>query len=183
MKRIAALAPILFLISCTFDYGEFDASERTMPDLIMENVEYVRVKSADPILRFRAERAERYEKQGIMNLEHFSFEQFSGRSEEINTSGSAGFASIDMKSRDILIDNGVRIEVESDDIILETVQLNWIDSQRLLFSGTENEVNVLQKNSTNFTGLGLRVDTRNRTWEFSGGVSGAIELEDIDEEE
>jgi hypothetical protein len=50
----------------------------------MENVEYVRVRSADPQARFQAERLERYEERRIIQLRNFSFEQFGNRGEDVN---------------------------------------------------------------------------------------------------
>jgi len=184
MKKHIPICAVIFLIfaSCTFDYGELESSERMLPDLVMENVEYVRVRSADPIARIQAERAERYERQGIMKLENFTFEQYGERGEEVNALGMAGNASVDIESGDIFMNNGVRIEVESEDIIIETFQLEWKDEKRTLSSGDRTEVNILQDNGTNFTGTGLTVNTRYRTWEFSGEAGGTYIYEDDEEE-
>ena len=76
------------------------------------------------------------------------------------------------------MDMGVRIEVESEDVIIETNQLEWRDEQRILFTGKEDEVNITQNNGTNFTGTGLYADARRRTWEFSGSVWGIYIYED-----
>ena len=172
----------LLIFSCTFDYGESDDSERTLPDLIMKNVEYVRVRSADPIARIRAERIERYEEQGIMTLENFSFEQFIERGEEVSTAGKAGFASVNIETIDIFMDRDVRIEVESEDITIKTTQLRWNNEQRLLSSGEETEVNIFRGDGTSFTGTGLRIDARRHSWEFSGPVHGTFITEDDDGE-
>ena len=173
---------IVLLGSCTFDYGESGSSEKELPDLIMENVEYVRVRSRDPVARFQAEYAERYERQRVMKLQNLTFEQYGERGEEINTVGRAGNASIDIETGDIFMDKGVRVEVESEDIIIETYQLEWKDEQRTLSSGREDEVNVYRDNGTSFTGIGLRADARTRTWEFSGRVGGTY-IHDEDESE
>ena len=104
MKSIITISTGLIIIlfsTCTFDYGQSGDGEKNTPDLVMENVEYVRVRSADPIARFRAERAERYESQGVMKLMNFSFEQYGERGEEINALGIAGFASIDIETGDV----------------------------------------------------------------------------------
>ena len=178
MKKIAAGIFILsLLISCTFDYGE-EETDRTLPDLVMINVEYVRVRNSDLIAKINAERVERYETQAIMKLENFSFEQYGDDGIEINAAGSAGFASVDIESVDISMDRGVRIEVESENIIIETNQLNWKDEQRLLFTGEDDEVNILRNDGTSFTGIGLRVDARGRFYEFAGDVQGTYVHED-----
>jgi len=179
----AACILIFLLASCSFDYGEGSSSEKDMPDLVMENVEYVRVRSADPIARFQAERAERYERQQLMKLENFIFEQYGERGEEVNAMGMAGRASVKIDSGDIFMDNNVRIEVESEDIIIETFQLDWKDAPRILSSGEDDDVIISQQNGTQFTGIGLKVETRSRAWEFSGVVHGSYIFEDIEEEQ
>ena len=175
-------AAFCLFVSCTFDYGETAASERKLPDMVMVNVEYVRVRSSDPIARFNAERAERYESQGVMKLENLSFEQYGERGEATNVTGKAGYASVNIESGDIYMDRGVSLEVESEDIIIETVHLEWIDEQRTLLSGEKNEVNIHRQNGTNFKGIGLRVDARKRAWEFLGATSGTF-IHDPDEDE
>jgi LPS export ABC transporter protein LptC len=183
-KNVTCFCCILILAvsSCTFDYGETEPSDINMPDLVMENVEYVRVRSADPIARIQAERAERYEKQGIMKLQQFSFEQYGERGEEINSSGSGGNAEININSGDIFMDNGVRLEVESEDIIIETFQLEWKDESRIFSTGEDNNVYIFRQNGTSFMGTGLSADARRRTWEFAGEVSGTY-INENDEEE
>jgi len=182
-KKLPYFLLLLFaLSSCTFDYGESSTSEEELPDLIMENVEYVRVRSADPIARFQAEYAERYERQRVMKLQNFTFEQYGERGEAVNTVGKAGNASVDIETGDIFMDRGVRIEVESEDIIIETSQLEWKDEQRTISSGKEDEVNIYRDNGTSFTGIGLHADARTRIWEFSGSVGGTY-IHDDDESE
>jgi len=173
----------LITLSCTFDYGETDSSERELPDLVMVNVEYIRVRSADPIARVQAERAERYEKQGVMKLENFTFEQYGDRGHEVNTQGGAGNASVDINSGDITMTNGVRLEVESEDIIIETNQLEWKDETHILSTREEDEVDIYRENGTHFTGIGLTANARTRSFEFLGGVGGTFIQEDDESEE
>jgi LPS export ABC transporter protein LptC len=183
--KYGAICILIFLItlSCTFDYGETESSENDQPDLIMINVEYIRVRSADPIARVYAERAERYEKKGVMKLENFTFEQYGEKGSEVNTIGSAGNASVDINSGDISMSDGVRLEVESEDIVIETNQLDWKDETHILSTGNEDEVNIYRENGTHFIGVGLTADARNRTFEFSSDVSGTYIQEDDEAEE
>ena len=173
----------ILLAGCTFDYGDDGSSGNELPDLVMGNVEYVRVRSSDPIARFSAERAERYENLNVMKLWNFTFEQYGEGGKEINAYGSAGRASVDIETSDVFMDNGIRVEVESEDIIIVTEQLEWKDEERLLFTGADDEVNILQNNGTNFMGIGLQADARRRTWEFFGEVSGTYIYDDEEEDD
>ena len=177
------LTALCYLSSCSFDYGSEDSSDDDMPDIVMDNVEYVRVRGSDPQARLQAERVERFENRRIMELQNFSFEQFGSRGEEVNAFGRAGRATFETDTGDILMRNGVRIEVESEDFIIETTWLQWMDWARTLAGGREEEVRIFQENGTVFNGIGFYADARNRTWEFIGSVSGTYIFEDDEEDE
>jgi LPS export ABC transporter protein LptC len=177
----ALFSCLLLLVACSFDY-DTQETDKNKPDIVMENVEYVRVRSADPQARFQAERLERYEERRIIELRNFSFEQFGNHGEEVNASGRAGSASIEMDSMDMRLDNEVRIDVDSEDLAIETEWLEWKDDARTLSGGPENEVNIYQEKGTAFSGMGFHADARRRTWEFYGNVSGSY-VQDDDEEE
>jgi LPS export ABC transporter protein LptC len=168
--------------SCSFEYGSQE-SDKSQPDIVMENVEYVRVRSADPQARFQAERLERYEVRRVIELRNFSFEQFGNHGEEINAYGRAGSASIEMDSMDIRLDDEVSIDGDSEDLAIETMWLEWKDEARTLTGGPGNEVNIYQEKGTAFTGIGFQADARRRTWEFTGNVSGTYVQEDDEEDE
>jgi LPS export ABC transporter protein LptC len=176
------LLTVLFFGGCTFDYGNAPAEDSNQPDITMNDVEYVRVRSADPVVRFQAQRAERYEKRQTMELQDFSFEQFGNHGEDINAAGRAGTASVELESGNIRLGGGVSIAVDSEDITIETEQLEWQDKERTLSGEEEGTVNVLRENGTSFTGWGFTANARNRTWEFSGGVEGTYIHDDEEEE-
>ena len=183
MKKIIFLLALAGLIlSCSFDYGEKDEGD-TLPDIIMENVEYVRMRSSEPQVRFLAETVERYEDLRIMDLQNFSFEQYGSSIKEINAYGRAGSASIEIDSMDLRLDDGVRIEVDSEDIAIETKWLEWKDKDKKITGGDEEEVHIIQDNGTSFSGIGFHADARLRSWEFSGGVWGTYYHEDDEEED
>jgi LPS export ABC transporter protein LptC len=178
VKRLYLL--LFVCVSCTFDYGQQEVADADQPDIVMENVEYVRIRSGDPLARFKAEQAERYEKRQIMKLQNFSFEQFGNHGEDINAYGRAGSAIAEIDTGNITLSSGVRIEVESEDIVIETRELEWKDKERLLLGGEESEVNVTRANGTYFTGVGFRADARAHTWGFEGGVRGTYIHDDED---
>jgi LPS export ABC transporter protein LptC len=180
-RRVFLCAFVLVFASCTFDYGASSGEEGTRPDIEMGGVEYTRVRGGDPQVRFRAEKAERWEERQIMELEHFSFEQFSGDG-EVNARGSAGTASVELDSGNIDLGNGVSMDVTSEDITIETERLGWKDSDRILSGPGNGEVVITRPDGTLFQGSGITVNIRNRTWEFAGEVSGSY-VQDDDEEE
>jgi LPS export ABC transporter protein LptC len=180
--KLLYLLLIFPLFSCTFDYGDKDSEGDDLPDMIMENVEYVRVRAADPLARLQADRFERYEKQNLAKLENVTFEQYGEHGEEINVYGKAGRATVYIESGDILMDENVNLEVRTEDIILETYQLEWKDETRSIFTGEKNETFIYKENGTRFSGIGLQANARLRAWEFLGSINGVYIHDDEDEE-
>jgi LPS export ABC transporter protein LptC len=174
--------PALFS-SCSFNYDTSPEEDKNQPDIIMREVEYVRIRGGDPVVRFQAESAERYEDKQTMNLSNFSFDQFENHGDEINASGSAHAADVDLDSGNIRLSGGVRIAVDSEDITIETTGLEWRDKEKLLSANSKAPVEILRSDGTRFTGIGFSANTRSRTWEFSDGVSGSYEDEEDDEEQ
>jgi LPS export ABC transporter protein LptC len=181
-KLLTALLTILcslLFVHCSFDYDSAGDADKNQPDIIMDDVEYVRVRSMDPQARLQAERVERYEERRVMELRNFSFEQF-GDHEEINAYGRAGRASYEIDSGDICMEDGVLIDVDSEDVTIETARLEWKDNERTLSGGPADEVRVYQENGTSFTGIGFQSNARSRTWSFSDTVSGTYIHDDDD---
>ena len=170
----------LLLFACSFDYDSTGGADKNQPDIIMDNVEYVRVRSLDPQARLQAEQVERYEERRIMELMNFSFEQFGARA-KVNAYGRAGRASFEIDSGDILMKDGVLIEVDSENISIETARLEWKDKERTLSAGPADEVHVYRENGTSFTGIGFQSNARSRTWSFSDTVSGTYIYNDDDD--
>ena len=177
------LLPTMLITACTFDYGIGDGLDDSRPDIVMENIEYVRIRGGDVLARFQAEYAERWENMQTMNLRDFSFEQMEDRGETVNVDGTARSARVFLESGDIILSDGVIVNIESEDVTISTIELEWRDNEKTLMGASEVEVEIQRSDGTNFTGRGLSADIRSRTWAFSGEVAGTYVEEDEEEEE
>ena len=176
------LAAVLVFSACSFDYGNAE-TKNEKPDIVMRDVQYVRVRGGDPLVRFEAEYAERYEEKKLMILETFSFEQFENQN-EINAAGKAGEASVELDSGNIKLTGGVHISVESEDVIIETSALNWHDREKQLSGNSGDAVEIFRSDGTGFTGRGFSASVRDRTWVFSGGANGVyVDADDAESAE
>jgi LPS export ABC transporter protein LptC len=175
--------PVIFLLcstvlSCSFDYGGSNGEDLGLPDIVMDDVEYVRIRDGEPQVRFLAERAERFEKRQLMEVQNFSFEQFTNRGEQVDSAGQASSARIELDSGNIGISGGVSLSVDSENIIIETENISWDDRERQLAVTPEDTVRIFRDDGTSFQGYGFKANTRSRTWEFSGSISGVYIYED-----
>ena len=183
-KGVFLFTLALLFAACSFDYSGGQESEKNKPDITMQEIEYVRVRGGDPLVRFQAEYAERWEDRQIMNFKNFIFEQMEDKGETINAEGRAGAAVVQTESGDVSMSDGVRIDIKSEDIIIRTAGLQWIDKEKYLLCGETEVVEIERTDGTSFLGLGFSADARNRTWKFSGNVEGRyVEKEDEEEED
>jgi LPS export ABC transporter protein LptC len=178
----------IFLVSifwgaCSFDYGGTLTDGEDQPDIIMDDVSYVRVRDGEPEVRFQAESAERYEERQTMELRDFSFEQFDNHDGDVNAKGQAGAASVELDSGNIRMEGGVRIAVDSEDITIETTDLAWQDKERILSGGENTAVNIRRSDGTSFSGRGFSANVRDKTWIFAAGAGGTYIHEDEDEDD
>jgi LPS export ABC transporter protein LptC len=170
------------LCACSFDYGGAEASSEELPDIVMEGVEYVRVRNGNPLARFKARSAERFDERQVMELRDFTFEQFETHGEELNAVGSAGRATVSLDTGDLQLRGNIRIDVESENISIETERLDWQDQERILSAGADQEVVMTRSDGTDFSGRGFSANIRDRTWGFDSGIRGAYVWEDDEEE-
>jgi LPS export ABC transporter protein LptC len=182
MKALPCFLALLF-IACSFDYGEIPSENPDQPDIIMREVEYVRVRNGDPLVRFTAETAERYEKHQTMELKNCSFEQFERHGADINAAGKAGAASVELDSGNIRMQSGVILTVESENIEIETPELAWEDKEKRLSAGEHERVTMRRSDGTNFFGIGFAANIRDRTWGFASGIEGTYIWEEPPEEQ
>jgi LPS export ABC transporter protein LptC len=183
-SSLFTLFTIFALTACSFDYGDGASETEGQPDIVMNDVEYVRVRDGYPVVRFRAEEAKRFEEKQTMELDQFNFEQFETHAETVSATGNAGIASIELESGNIHMKDGVRVDVESEDLSIATSMLEWQDKERVLSTGEAERVDIQRSDGTTFTGWGFSADARRRTWEFKNGVEGTyVEKDDEDEDE
>jgi LPS export ABC transporter protein LptC len=184
MKNLCRASIVFFLIlsGCSFDYGVSSNKGRGRPDIEMNRVEYTRVRNGDPLVRFQADKAERWEEKRTMELENFSFEQYENHG-DINARGSAGTASVELDSGNIELENGVSIDVDSENLTIETGHLSWQDKERILSGPETGAVVIRRSDGTFFTGQGFTANARSRAWEFTGEVGGTYIHEDKEDAE
>jgi LPS export ABC transporter protein LptC len=178
---------LLLLASCSFDYDTSAVDSGNDPDVVMKNVEYVRMENARPVVRIRSKEARRYEAKHAMEMDGFSFEQYNPAPPEnaeipdINVRGSGGSVKIETDSGNLTMAGGVSIDVQSEDLSLRTESISWEDGERLF--SAPGEVAITRSDGTKLSGRNLSADTRKREWRFEEEVSGDVVEEDEEDGE
>ena len=178
-----SILPYIILISaCSFSYDAFSENEDD-PNLIMENVEYVRIVKGNPEIRVLAEEVRRYEAKHILEADNFSFEQYNAAPErqpaipDVNAWGKAGKVRLETDTNNFSMAGKIAIDVVSEDISIKTEEVSWQDKERLLHA--PGAVHITRSSGTSLEGSGLSVDARTRDWQFQSPVAGSI-IEDDD---
>lgn len=169
---IIALCTAAFIFNaCSFDYGEQGSDDDGKPDIVMHNVDYVRMQTGKPVVRINADILERYEARNTMEFGELSFEHFDEHSGELKTTGNAHSAQVELSSGDIHL-SGVSLDVLSESATVNAPNLEWNDEERFLSSGEDDLVNIKKSDGTDITGKGFGAFIRDRKLEFSNGIQG-----------
>jgi LPS export ABC transporter protein LptC len=174
-KIIAVLA--LLTAACSFNY-DTQSGDNEDPDLIMEYAEYVRIENGNPVFKVNADEVRRYEAKHSMELDNFAFDQYNSAPEDyekipdINVRGFAGKARIETDTNNFFMSGGVYLEVNSEDVVLETGDLSWKDKERMLTA--PGKLSITRSNGTTMEGTGFSADARKKSWEFESDVEGSI---------
>lgn len=176
---IMFLCASLFLASCSFNYSELDEGTNRYPDLIMSDLDYVRVRDGKTVLRFQAESAARFEEEQLMQVRYLNFEQYS--SDGVDAAGQAGKADMELSTGNSRLDGAVTVVVPSEEISIETSALFWDDESNTLYGDKDAPVLVKQSDGSILQGTGFFADVRRRSWSFDSGVSGVFVEEDEEE--
>ena len=176
----AALLAVLggFVLSaCSFDYSAITETESDKPDLVMQDVDYVRVTDGKISLHMQADQVDRYEKKRLLQVQNIRFEQFSKDSTEPDALGTAGIAQFWTATSDAAFTNGVRIFIKSEDLSVEAKSLQWNDSKKKLSGPQDDQVLLKKTDGSILVGKSFSADGRSRTWQFAGAVSGTYQEE------
>lgn len=148
----------------------------------MTEVEYVRVRDGKAIVRLQAESVERYEKDRRMVVKSPRFAQFAADGSD-GAVGGASSAVVDLASGDVSLYGGVTLSIPDEEMIIETEELSWKDSDRMLRGAIDKPVLVKKSDGSYLSGIGFSADARLKKWELNGQVSGTLVEEEKKEEE
>ncbi|WP_304226075.1 LPS export ABC transporter periplasmic protein LptC [Gracilinema caldarium] len=178
VRNLVLFVTILIVSSaCSFDYSSVSETESERPDLVMQDVDYVRVKDGKITLHMQADQVDRFEQKRLLQVQNIRFEQFSKENSSPEAVGSAGYAQFWTATSDASFAEGVRITVNSEDLSVEASTLQWNNGQKKLFGPQNDQVLLKRKDGSILSGKGFSADGRSRSWTFAGPVSGTYQEE------
>lgn len=188
-SRLAGFCLLFFCAACSFNYDLPPENPELEPDVVMKNVEYVRVRGGSPSVRMLSAEVRRFEPVHIMELDALIFEQYNASVSpellpDVNILGNAGAARIQTDTGNLTMDGGVSIKINSEDLSINTQSIEWKDKERLL--SAPGRIEISRGDGTKLSGESFSADARRRSWEFLGNVEGEIpeaaETESVPEE-
>ncbi len=174
---ILPVAILLVAPACSFDYSSVSESKSEGPDLVMQDVDYVRVRDGKIALHMQADQIDRFEKKRLLQVQNIRFEQFSKENSSPEAVGSAGYAQFWTATSDASFAEGVRITVSSENLSVESSTLQWNNDQKKLFGPQNDQVLLKRKDGSILSGKGFSADGRSKSWTFAGPVSGVYQEE------
>jgi len=154
-----------------------EEAESNRPDLVMQDVDYVRVTDGAIMFHLQADKIDHFENNHLFQVQNIRFEQFTKGVTDPDAMGAAGFAQFWTTTQDAVFGEGVRIVIPSEDLSVEANNLQWHNSQKKLFGTLGDEVLLKKTDGSMLVGKGFSADGRSKSWQFTGPVSGIYQEE------
>jgi LPS export ABC transporter protein LptC len=168
----------VLILGCSFDYGPTEGTDtQSIPEVVMTGVDYYQIREGKATLHFQSDRVERFENRGIMRVRGLRFEKFDTDGKRVSASGLANLGEINLNSKDVQLNQSIRLQIPQENLSLETNSLFWTNANRLLSGSPEEPVLLKRSDGTIIQGRGFSGSAKDRTFEFSNGVSGIYRTE------
>lgn len=172
----STLLILLTLFSCqvrTMSDDELNALYDSIPSIRIYQMEYRDVSRGKTRYHASAESAEMFDtddKNKIV-IHNMEFQQYDN-DEKVSATGKAGQAVRFNATGNVEISKTIHIYSEKEKVTIESEYLLWQDNDKVLSGNISDEVRLIKKDGTFFSGKGFYVDSRKNRAEFRNGVYG-----------
>ena len=160
----------------SFDYESVlltEEDKRSIPDVVLRDLSERVYDTGDKILELQSERVQVFEGRRIQEIDGLSFTQFD-EDGVITVEGSAGFATRDLDTDDILLSGEVNIFITENSYSISGEQFLFSPDQDLIWSPAGFEVELVKEDGSRLNGRGFVVDLLLQELRFDGGASGVL---------
>jgi hypothetical protein len=174
---LAALLP-----SCSIAYNNFQTDSSGVPEFLLETAVLTRYEDGKPSVRLEAGLFEQYQNDNAIYGSGTSFSVSSAEGEQ-TARGNCGLFSADTDTEIYTLFDSIRVESVRENFEIRASELKWSGDSGVLTSGQDTAVSIVRgKNAgdsgggSNFSlsGTGFSANTRERTYRFSGAVTGTF---------
>ncbi len=176
--RISAIVFLcLAAASCSVNYDNVYETEGTVPELMLDEAVFKRVKDSKVSSEIQSKRLEEFKDSGRVLARDIQFETKNDDG-KVNSFGSAGLMRADTKREVYEFFNGIHIEAPERGVKIDGESLRWNGKTEQLV-GEKDKALTIQKDGITLRGMGFSASAISESFNFAASVSGDY----VDEEE
>lgn len=177
MKKIFfVLVLALSTISCSIKYQDSFNAENSVPEFKFEESELTRYEKRKITVSFSAQELEQYKKSSESFAKNIEFTSFDDNG-EVSVQGSCGLLSANTDTETYLLFDNINVYSKKEAATFTSDSLRWDAKTEQLTSGRLDTVKI-KKDDVTIYGTGFSSSGIDKTFRFSGTVSGEIITKD-----
>ncbi len=176
------LVPVLaaaFCAACSVNYNNVYETEDTVPELMLDEAVFRRVKDSKVSSEIQSKRLEEFKDGGTVLAQEIQFES-KNEDGAVNSFGSAGLMKADTKNEVYEFYNGIRIEAPDRGFVIYGDSLRWNGKTEQL-TGEKTKPVTIKKDGVTLSGSGFSASAVSESFSFSSNVGGVYVDEKEDE--
>lgn len=173
MKSRAFLTTIFLALafaSCSVNYDNIYETEGTIPELMLDDAVFKRIKDSKVNSQIQSERLEEFKDSGKVLAQNIRFETTNDDG-KVNSFGSAGLMKADTKKEVYEFFNGIHIEAPERGVTIDGESLRWNGKTEQLV-GQKGQPLTIKKDGITLSGSGFSASAVSESFNFASSVSG-----------
>jgi len=178
--RISAIVFLcLAAASCSVNYDNIYETEGTIPELMLDEAVFKRVKDGKATSQIQSERLEEFKESGKVLAQNIQFETKNDDG-KVNSFGSAGLMKADTQNEVYEFFKGIHIEAPERGVTIDGESLRWNGKTEQLV-GERGKALTIKKDGVTLSGHGFSASAISESFNFATSVSGNYKDEEKDE--
>lgn len=169
--RISAIVFLsLAAASCSVNYDNVYDTEGTVPELMLDEAVFRRVKDNKVSSEIQSKRLEEFKDGGTVLAQEI---QFTSKNEkgEVNSFGSAGLMKADTNREVYEFYKGIHIEAPDRGLVIDGESLRWNGKSEQL-TGEKGKTVTIKKDGVTLSGSGFSASAVSESFSFASNVGG-----------
>lgn len=179
------ISAIVFLsvaaASCSVNYDNIYDTEGTVPELMLDEAVFKRIKDSKAVSEIQSKRLEEFKDGGTVLAQDIQFESKNDNG-EVNSFGSAGLMKADTQKELYEFYNGIHIEAPERGLVIDGESLRWNGKTEQL-TGEKDKSVTIKKDGVALSGSGFSASAISESFSFASNVGGVYVDKEEDEGE
>ena len=162
---------VLAAASCSVNYDNIYDTEGTVPELMLDEAVFKRIKDSKVSSEIQSKRLEEFKDGGTVLAQDIQFESKDDEG-KVNSFGNAGLMKADTNNEVYEFYQGIHIEAPERGFVIDGESLRWNGKTEQL-TGEKGKPVTIKKDGVTLSGSGFSASAISESFSFSSNVGGS----------